>query len=181
MSELSAQGPALHTGATSVVDVNSATVPPPCKLGMKGYDVDGNEFVYVDFQESCVNGEWVAFIGDYKASQLGSASLGYVGLVQATVSASDRAGWVMVRGVSATALATSGSSGGFPVIVAATTDLGTIATDGTSANPIVINGILITASPDTCATTALSSSAGQGIASVILNYPFIANVQISTS
>lgn len=150
-------------------------------LGQRALDVDGNEYVYVDFQEAFVNGEWVAFTGTYLAIQLGSASVGYVGLVQATVSASDRFGWVMVRGKSATALATSGSSGGFPVIVAATTDLGSIATDGTSANSVVITGILITASPDTCATTALSSSAGQGIASVILNYPFISNIQISTS
>jgi hypothetical protein len=181
MAELSGQGQIIHTGATSVVDVNSVASPAPNKLGMKGWDVDGNEYVYVDFQESFVNGEWVAFIGDFKASQLGSSSTGFVGLVQATVSASDRAGWVMVRGVATTALATSGSSGGFPVIVAATTDLGAIATDGTSANSTYISGILITASPDTCATTALSSSAGQGIASVLLNYPFIASLQISTS
>jgi hypothetical protein len=181
MAELSAQGQVVHTGATSAVDVNTVASPAPNKLGMKGYDVDGNEYVYVDFQESFVNGEWVAFIGDYKASQLGSASVGFVGLVQATVSASDRAGWVMVRGVSSTALATSGSSGGFPVVVAATTDLGSIATDGTSAQSVAITGILITASPDTCASTALSSSASQGIASVLLNYPFIANLQISTS
>lgn len=181
MPELSGQGPIAHSGATSSVDVNSVASPAPIKFGMKGYDVDGNEYIYVDFQESFANGEWVAFIGDYKASQLGTSSVGFVGLVQATVSASDRAGWVMVRGVSSTALATSGSSGGFPVVVAATTDLGTIATDGTSANLVSISGILITASPDTCATTALSSSAGQGIASVILNYPFISQIQISTS
>lgn len=181
MAELSAQGPILHPNATSVVDVNSATVPAPIKFGMRGIDIDGNEYIYVDFQESFVNGEWVAFVSDFKASQLGASSVGWVGLVQATVSASDRAGWVMVRGFSTTALATSGSSGGFPVVVAATTDLGTIATDGTSAQTIAITGILITTAPDTCSTTALSSSAGQGIAAVLLNYPFIANLQISTS
>jgi hypothetical protein len=181
MAELAGQGAILHVGGTSVVDANTAAQAAPIKFGTRAIDVDGNEYVYVDFQESFVNGEWCAFVGDFKASQLGSASVGWVGLVQATVSASDRAGWVMVRGISSNALATSGSSGGFPTIVAATTDLGSIATDGTSANSILISGILITASPDTCASTALSSSASQGIASVILNYPFISNVQISTS
>lgn len=168
---------------TAGFDGNTSEVSDAQKgyLGMRGFDTAGNEYVYVDFQESFVNGEWVSFNGNFQASQLGSSSLGYVGLVQATVSASDRFGWVMVRGASSFALATSGSSGGFPTVVAATTDLGSIATDGTSAQSVYISGILITTSPDTCASTALSSSASQGIAAVLLNYPFIASLQISSS
>ena len=178
MAELSGQGPVAHTGATSVVDTSGGQA---CKLGTRGRDADGNEYVYVDFQESCINGEWVSFNSSYQASQLGATSIGWVGVVVATVSASDRFGWVQVYGVNTFAWATSGSSSGFPTVVAATTDLGTIATDGTSANSTAIFGIVVATAPDTCASTALSTSALAAPCTVLLNYPFISSVQISTS
>ena len=105
----------------------------------------------------------------------------WVGVVVGTVSASDRFGWVQVYGIHSAAWATSNSSSGFPAIIAATTDLGTITTDGTSANNIGIQGVIVCSSPDTCASTALSTSALAAPATVMLNYPFISNTQISTS
>lgn len=176
MAELSAQGAIALHGATSVIDTSAAQ-----KLGTRARDVDGNEYVYVDFQESCINGEWVAFTSAFAASQLTATSVGWVGVVVGTVSASDRFGWVQVYGVNTFAWATSGSSSGAPVIIAATTDLGHIATDATSAQTIKVWGVLVASAPDTCASTALSTSALAAPATVILNYPFVDQTQISTS
>jgi hypothetical protein len=176
MAELSAQGPVIHSGATSVVDSTQAI-----KFGTRGKDVDGNEYVYVDFQESCIAGEWVSFDSTFKATQLTNTSRGWVGVVVGTVSASDRFGWVQVYGLHSAAWATSDSSSGLPAIVAATTDLGTITTDGTSAQTIGVQGVLVCSSPDTCASTALSTSALAAPATVMLNYPFVTGAQISTS
>lgn len=176
MAELSGQGPILHSGATSVIDTAAA-----CKLGTRARDVDGNEYVYVDFQESCIRGEWVSFGATFLAFQLTATSVGWVGVVDGTVSASDRFGWVLVYGVHTAAWATSGSSSGAPVVIAATTDLGHIATDASSAQTIKVYGVLVATSPDTCASTALSTSALAAPATVILNYPFVDQTQISTS
>jgi hypothetical protein len=176
MAELSGQGPIVHSGATTVIDTSAV-----CKLGTRGKDTDGNEYVYVDFQESCIAGEWVAFGSTFAASQLTATSVGWVGVVVGTVSASDRFGWVQVYGVHSAAWATSGSSSGAPVIIAATTDLGHIATDATSAQTIKVWGVLVASAPDTCASTALGTSALAAPATVILNYPFVDQTQISTS
>lgn len=176
MAELSGQGPILHHGATSVIESEAKN-----KLGQRAKDADGNEYVYVDFQESCIVGEWVAFTSAFAASQLTATSVGWVGVVVGVVSASDRFGWVQVYGVNSFAWATSGSSSGAPVIIAATTDLGHVATDATSAQTIKVWGVLVASSPDTCASTALSTSALAAPCTVILNYPFVDQTQISTS
>lgn len=168
MAELSGQGPILFHGATTVVDTSAAQ-----KLGLRAYDASGNEYVYVDFQESCIAGEWVVFDHNYAASQLTAASRGFVGVVTGTVSASDRYGWVQVRGVHTAAWATSGATTADPVVIAATTDLGHVAT-GTSADvSVAVFGAKIATAPDTCASTALSTSALAAPATVVLNYPFV--------
>lgn len=179
MAELSGQGPIVHTGATSVVDTNTAASPAPNKLGMKGFDVSGNEYVYVDFQESFLAGEWCVFDQNYAATQITSTSLGWVGLVVGTVSASDRAGWVQVRGINTFAWATSGATTVDPIITYATTDTGGISTDvATTGSGVHISGIHICTAPDTCASTALSTSSVLAPCTVMLNYPFITGMQI---
>lgn len=168
MAQLSAQGPVLHSGATSVVDTSAVV-----KLGSRGFDTEGNEYVYVDFTESCIAGEWVVFDHSFNASQLTAASRGFVGVVSGTVSASERYGYVCVRGVVTNAWATSGATTVDPVVVAATTDLGHVAT-GTSADvSIAVRGAKVSTAPDTCASTALSTSALAAPCTVQLNYPFI--------
>lgn len=168
MSEISAQGPIAQHGATSVIDSTQYL-----KLGTRGVDVDGNEFVYVDFQQALVAGEAVVFDHNYAATRLTAASKGPVGIVHGTVSASDRFGWVQVRGVCTFAWATSGATTADPVTIAATTDLGHFGT-GTSADTSVkVQGIHIATAPDTCASTALSTSALAGVATVVLMYPFV--------
>jgi hypothetical protein len=171
MAQLSGQGPILHSGATSEVDTSAIV-----KLGTRGVDVDGNEYIYVDFQESCIAGEWVAISSGYLATQLTAASRGYVGVVAGTVSASDRFGWVCVRGVVTNAWATSGATTVDPVVIAATTDLGHVAT-GTSADvSVLVSGAHVATAPDTCASTALGTSALAAPCTVILNYPFVSGV-----
>ena len=178
MAELSGQGPVIFSGATSIVDVNSATVPAPYKLGMHGFDVDGNEYVYVDFQQALLAGEWVVFNQSYAATRITGAStsaslMGWVGVVIGTVSASDRAGWVQVRGIHTAAWATSdATTNGIPVVYA-TTDQGGISTAATSGQGTVLYGVHICTDPDTCASTALSTSATLAPCTVMLNYPFI--------
>lgn len=172
MAELSGQGPVIHTGATSVVDSTQAQ-----KFGMRGYDVDGNEYVYVDFQESFIAGEWCAFNSSFAASQLTSTSRGFVGVVVGTVSASDRFGWVLVRGTYSGAWATSGATTADPVVIAATTDLGHVAT-ATTTLAVHVAGAHIASDPDTCASTALSTSALAATCTVILNYPFVSGALV---
>jgi hypothetical protein len=176
MAELSAQGSVLHTGATSIAETQVG------KLGRIASDVDGNVYQYVAYGESVIKGEFVVISSAYVATQITSTSRGPVGVVDGDAT-SDQCGWVMIRGVHSAAWATSGSSSGFPVIAAATTDLGTVDTLGTSVDAsFLISGILVASSPDTCASTALGTSAVAAPCTVILNYPFVTgSVSVATS
>lgn len=167
MAELSGQGPIIHTGATTVVDSTQAQ-----KLGMRAYDVAGNEYVYVDFQEACIAGEWVVFNHLYAASQLTSTAAGFVGIVAGTVSASDRFGWVMVRGIHTGAWVTSGTSVG-PLVAIVTTDMGHISNAAAGTGGIAVWGVALLSQPDTCATTGVAGTSLAGPATVILSYPVI--------
>lgn len=170
MAELSAQGPVLHSGATSVVDSSGGQA---VKLGTRGVDVDGNVYVYVDFQQALSNGEWVSFTSAFLAIRLTNTARGWVGVVAATVSASDRFGWVQVYGVNTFAWASSDATTTFEAILAATTDLGSISTVSTSNDGITVHGVHVATAPDTCASTALSTSALMAPCTVVLNYPFV--------
>lgn len=173
MAELSAQGPILLHGATSVVDTTAGN-----KLGVRATDVDGNEYVYVDFQEACLPGEWVVFDSAYAASQLVATSRGWVGVVIGTVSASDRFGWVQVRGVHTGALVSSGSSVG--PVVAHTTAIGSLATAPAGTGGVGVFGVALITAPDTCASTAIAAT-DAGVSTVYLNYPFITGAGVAAS
>jgi hypothetical protein len=178
MAELSAQGAIAHHGATTVIDSSAFQ-----KVGSRATDVDGNIYVYVDFQQALVRGEFISFDSGFLATRLTTTSRGWVGVVVGTVSASDRFGWVQVWGTNTAAIMTSGSSSGFPAILVATTDLGAVDTLGTSVDAsIAITGILVSGSPDTCASTDLSSSSVAARGSVLLNFPFVTGVvSVATS
>lgn len=168
MAELSGQGPVAHSGATSVIDSTQAI-----KFGSRGVDVDGNEYVYVDFQQALAIGEWVSFDHNYAATRITSTSRGYVGIVVGTVSASDRFGWVQVRGVNTFAWASSGATTADPIVIAATTDLGSVGTGTSADTSVAVFNAKVCTAPDTCASTALSTSALAAPCTVILMYPFI--------
>jgi hypothetical protein len=146
-------------------------------------DTDGNEYVYLDYQEAVVGGEFVSFDSAFAAVQLTSTALGWVGIVMKSASASDHFGWAMVRGVHDTALVSSGSSVG-PVIATVTTDIGNISTAPAGTAGVAVFGIALTESPDTCASTGVTGGAGtslSGLATVYLNYPFINGAAIAAT
>lgn len=173
MAELSGQGPVILHGATSVVDTVAGN-----KLGTHAFDVDGNEYVYVDFQESMLPGEWAVFNGStFAASQTVATSLGFVGVVVGTVSASDRYGWVQIRGYHSAAAISSGSSVG-PLAVH-TTAVGALVSAAATGLPGVF-GVSIVSAPDTCASTGLALT-DAGVAPVYLNYPFISGAIVQAT
>jgi hypothetical protein len=178
MAELSGQGPiGFHSGATSLVDSSAGQ-----KLGMRGVDVDGNIYVYVDFQQALSNGELVKINSDFTVVRASSTSRGWVGVVVATVSASDRFGWVQVYGVNSFVWATSNATTAGNITIGVTTDLGHVSGVSTSDDGIAVHGIHLATAPDTCASTALSTSALAAPATAILNFPFISGtVSVATT
>ena len=168
MAELSGVGPTLHSGATSVVDDTQVG-----KFGRRGFDLDGNEYIYVDFQQALQAGEFVVINKDYAASRLAASSRGPIGVVIGTVSASDRFGWVQIRGVHTSAWATSGATTVEIPIISLTSDLGAVGTATSADTGVAIRGLHIATDPDTCASTALGTSAVAAPCTVILSYPFI--------
>ena len=145
------------------------------RLGQLAMDSDGNIYQYVDFQEACVAGEWVAYGGDFLASQLTNTSRGWIGVVVGTVSASDRFGWVQVYGRHTAALGSSDVTSGGTLIASATTATGGVYPATTTVG-VVIYGAVARSAPDTCASTALSADAAPF--TVDLNFPFITGAQI---
>jgi len=141
-------------------------------LGQLAVDSSGNIYMYVDFQEAFVAGEWAVVDHTYKAFQLSNTLAGYVGVVVGTVSASDRFGWIQVYGVHTAAWGTSDVTSGQPLIVAATTDLGHVAPMTTTAG-VAVFGAIARSAPDTCASTALSTSALAAPFTVQLNFPYV--------
>lgn len=168
--------------AVAGFDGNTSEVSDSQKhaLGRRAHDNAGNEYVYVDFQEACITGEWVAFNSAYAASQLTNTSRGFVGVVEGNVSASDRFGWVMVRGIRDEAWVTSESSAAGQVVAYATTDIGAIATIATSAGNVGVFGVYLAGSPDTSASSdaGIAGTSLHGHATVILNYPFISGATL---
>ncbi len=174
MAELSGQGPIIQHGATTVVDSTAMN-----KLGVHAFDVDGNEYIYVDFQESMLPGEWCVFNGStFAASQIAATSIGFVGVVVGTVSASDRFGWVQIRGYHAAAAISSGSSVG-PVVVH-TTAVGALTNAPAGTGGVGVFGVAIVSAPDTCASTAVGLT-DAGVSPVYLNYPFITGASVAAS
>jgi hypothetical protein len=173
MAELTGQGAIVQHGATSLVDTVAGN-----KLGTHAFDVDGNEYVYVDFQHSMLPGEWAVFNGStFAASKTAATSLGFVGVVVGTVSASDRYGWVQIRGYHSAAAISSGSSVG-PLAVH-TTAIGSLASAAATGLPGVF-GVSIVSAPDTCASTGIALT-DAGVSPVYLNYPFISGAIVQAT
>lgn len=168
--------------AVAGFDGNTSEVSDAQKhaLGRRAHDNAGNEYVYVDFQEACITGEWVSFDSAYAATQLTSTARGYVGVVEANVSASDRFGWVMVRGVRAEAWATSESSAAGQAVAYVTTDIGSISTIATTAGNVGLFGVILVGSPDTSASSdaGIAGTSLHGHVTVVLNYPFISGATL---
>jgi hypothetical protein len=159
--------------ASPTTEVHSSQLE---KLGQLAVDSDNNIFMYVDFLESCIAGEWVVINSAFGASQISASLAGRVGVVVGTVSASDRYGWVQIYGVHTAAWGTSGITSGEALVVAATTDLGHVAGMTTTVG-VVVFGAIARSNPDTCASTALSTSALAAPFTVELNFPYVSRQQ----
>jgi hypothetical protein len=174
MAELSGQGPLLQHGATSIVDTVAGN-----KLGFRATDTDGNIYVYVDFQEAMLPGEWCVINGStFAASQIAATSLGFIGVVVATVSASDRYGWVQIYGYYATAAVSSGSSVG-PVVLHSTA-VGSLASAPAGTGGVGVFGVSLVGAPDTCASTGVGLT-DSGVSAVYLNFPFVTGANVAAS
>lgn len=171
-------------GETSEVYSDLSKLPP---LGTKTQDAVGNEYVLVDFGASQPTvgfhyGEFVVYDHTFTATRLTDTSIGYVGVVMAgsaagTITTTNRYGWVQIYGVHTAAWGSTSITTaltGHPLSVFATSDLGSVGSKGVStALGGVIFGARAVSAPDSCASTALSTSALAAPFSVQLNYPFI--------
>lgn len=199
MADLSAHGPTLAPFATSVA-VN--TSPPPCPLGSRMRDANGNEYVFCDFVGSAFGGTPVEIFDDNTCQQLGTTGRGRVG-VACGVQTSNDWGWVQIYGRCSVQLGMSGVSpsdaaNGPTTLNTSVATIFVLGTSLTSPNGIgwvsgsaavntsgltyVIDGIHVAtdASPgDVSLVTSATSHTGNQI-SVFLNYPFIRPVDITT-
>jgi hypothetical protein len=172
MAELSAQGGILHSGATSIVDTTQVG-----KLGRRGIDVDGNEYVYCSFAAAVNAGEFVCFDHAYAAARLNVATQrGWVGIVDGTTSGTTYA-WVMVRGVHTAAFVSCLATSAMQLFVGAGTSEIGAPQASSSDSGAVIEGLRITGDPDTCASTLIGTSATFGVITAILNYPWVNGVK----
>lgn len=153
-------------GATSDVDSTQQTV-----FGSLGIDSDKNLYMYVDFQESFIAGEVVVVNHSYAATQITSTSIGWVGIVVGTVSASDRFGWVQIYGVHTAALGTSGITSGSPLVISATSSVGHFDAM-TSGVHLIVHGAWARTAGET-ATSPVASSDDVGLITVQLNFPYV--------
>lgn len=159
--------PQAFTGDTSASDTTQKHT-----LGFLAADASGNLYKYVSFGAAAVNGEVVAFDGTYTTSRLTNTSRGFVGIALATQTSSTF-GWVQVYGVNSFVWADTGVTTADPLIAAATTDLGHVAAATSGDTNVGIFNMKFTTPPDSCASTALGTSAVSAPGTAILAFPFI--------
>jgi hypothetical protein len=139
---------------------------PVLPLGSRWIDPDtGYEYILCDSADVYLKGEWVTFTSAGAASQLAATSQGKVGVVAEAVTASDKVFWVQVVGTCTFANTTSDLTTAMP----ATPSTGTLANSSSSINYPVVRGVICTVDP----STATSPGLGGGVATVVLNNPFI--------
>ena len=141
-------------------------------MGFIAHDNAGNQYRYVQFGAAAVNGEVVAMDGTWTTSRITTASRGFLGVALAT-QAANAFGWVQVFGVNSFVWADTGVTTADPVIVVATTDLGHVGVATSGDVSIAIFNMKFTTAPDSCASTALGTSATSAPGTAILAYPFV--------
>jgi len=169
-------------GETSEVFSDASKIPA---LGTRCRDHQGNEYVLVDFGASqpttgFQGGEFVSFDHNYLATRITTTSRGWVGVIMAargvtgTITTTNRYGWVQVYGINTFAWGSSDITSLTMLFVPATTDLGYLGSALVATTVMLaIYGVIARTAPDTCASTALSTSALAAPFTVQLNYPFV--------
>lgn len=135
------------------------------KVGLVFHDPDNprNKYMLVDCQESFIVGEVVVIDQDGNASQITSTSRGVVGVIVATVSASDTVAYAQIAGEASNALVTSGVTTAAMLMAPATTDGGYLDILTSTAANAVFGAVAVTA-----ASTATSPAAGGALADLHL-------------
>ncbi len=141
-------------------------------VGMLAHDASGNQYRYIQFASAVINGELVVIDHTWSGTRLSAALRGYVGVALAT-QAANAFGWVQVYGVNTFVWADSGVTTADGVIAPVTTDLGHIALATSADTSVAIFGMRACTAPDSCASTALATSALSAPCTVQLNYPYI--------
>lgn len=159
--------PALFTGNTTVSESAASTV-----VGTLAQDVAGNLYRYVKFGFAAITGEVVVMDSAWSAARLSNTSRGFVGITLANQT-TNYYGWVQIYGVNTFCWADTGVTTADPVLAPVTTDLGHLAVQTSGDVSIGIWGIHASTAPDSCASTALGTSAVSAPCTVILAHPFI--------
>lgn len=201
MAELSAQGPVLHAGATSVT---IATSVAPYTKGQRAMDSAGNVYVWVEYTSTVYGAQPVLISSDFTAALLGTTGRGAIGIAQGGGTSND-SGWVQIYGRALVQLGLSGVSpsdaanGPTTLETVAAANFFVLGTSATSPNGIgwvsgaagltsaydyIVDGMFVAhdASPgDVSAVTSATSHSGNQIA-VWLNFPVLRLLDIvSTS
>lgn len=148
----------IFAGDTTVVDTGAKH-----PLRTRGFDANGNEYIYLQGVASTVAGDWVVYDEDGLTARMDSSSRGPVAVAMAATVAS-RYGWYAIFGDVAVANAISGGAAADNAQVYATTTAGQI-DDVDVAGSLVIGAVL-------------RSAESSGAAEVQLNYPYIADVAV---
>jgi hypothetical protein len=160
---------------TSVVTGSSALLYP---LGTRARDMDGNEYMYVDFQTAAAEGEVLAISAAYLADNIATATVGRVGIVCATTT-SDSYGWVQIYGTAVVQLATTDAAVGAVGLSTGTTDavsmIQAYTTDTYPVNGMYITALITNSSAfsSVAGSTIAPSTVFEGFVTVELNYPFV--------
>jgi hypothetical protein len=166
MAQLSGS-PALVQGDTSISHTTAVHT-----VGMLAHDASGNQYRYIQFASAVINGELVVIDHTWTGTRLSAALRGYVG-VALTTQAANAFGWVQVYGVNTFVWADSGVTTADGAIAPVTTDLGHLALQTSADTGIAIFGIRACTAPDSCASTALGTSALSAPCTAQLNFPYI--------
>lgn len=180
--------PAITVVAGSVASAGETSrvfsTPFPHEPGTRARDADGNEYLFIEYNEQVYGGVWVAISNDgaftgVVATNTSRNSLG----IAMTGGTSDQAGWVMVYGYHAAAQmagADSAATSSYHLVAAGSVSTPAAGVDarniGSSDSANRVFGAWPVAAAST-ATTSATSAVGVTQA-VWLNYPYVFGVTI---
>lgn len=180
MAQLSAQGPVLAGGATTVTHTTAQHV-----VGTRMVDPVGCVYVYCKFTTANNVGGWCVFDGSWNATRPATTSRGAIGICQ-TSAAADEYGWAKIYGIEDVAqigdseatslyglLAPTGAT--TEPIMAVTSTMLTSLSSGAIVNPVL--GAFIKAAASTDTTGSSSSHSGVTV-QVFLNFPILAGITV---
>jgi len=109
------------TGLTTAFEANTAVVDTTLQyaLGTRGFDTDGNEYIYLAGVTSNVANAAVTYDEAYATTLAIASAVGPIAISQAAVDATDEYGWFLVRG-EGTAIANGATADNTPLFLTAT-------------------------------------------------------------